>query len=787
MAFKNTPDPDSPEMHHGETTYSSIKRLDRSFEIRMRVRTASAIKGFTHGRVSFDSKEGTIRFSTRNPLSLPDFNEVVREGEVLTFTLLEPGPGSKEWSREIRIMKDSSGRLYSPGIFKTKTRYPPSEGWRTRVYKYKAYFCHPGIETEPKDRSGSITLPFWLERSIERQHRFRSRLAFHCENARQSCRPVDPNVLLAFIQQSVIPRVSEFNRQLGHVAERLSLAVLGMPEPSIFALADFCQMLQRRERSHVPVPEGLSTAIASFLSEVPIDFGPIRAFEHDLKQIMYRERYAPSREVSESDHGTNEVLSSGSGSRRKDLQLRDWEWRPICSAFIAALKRRKAIGAPFYSGWPSSSDQDNKRWGIHFYLNNGGTRASKLVERGVRGLRVEPPVASADTGRSWVNDSRRARRYLCPARIEFRDSISDECWRFRFAVLLHRYTFPEEAVIKEWKLIFDGSGLWLYLVVQAKVAKQSMPGYVGAVHVGWRKSGTEIYPAVVHFKNVTGVEVFHRVVVETASGQEPTKTRAPLHLNMGPSRWGRRSRYWLTDNDILVRKACEYPQGIHIMDTWDSLRLLRQARGKMVCVFKEQLRERLKLEPSALQDMRCWGLHELASGVDEPEVLSAYQAWAARDLMIAGLIRDISKRVSGRLADGYSMIAHDICSLFQANRVSVLAIQSPFLASVARRKNAGARTEEEANMFLHSRANRQNVAPGLLVRKLTEVAEGYGIKIVVIRNPFISRVHRDPDRACGHENPRSAKPWVVCQKCNAGYDQDENAARNMVSLVNGVN
>lgn len=770
--------------------YSGVTHVNGTFFLRMGTTGLAATKGFTHGRVNFDPGTQTIQFSHHPALPLPAFGDFVREGAVLPFTLLAPDGTERSQRRDIVVHKSKDGLLYAPGISKTPANNSREDGWRIRVFKFRTYFTHPGIETEPQDETGRAILPTWLEQSKKRQRRFWNRLVFLCMEARDACRPVEYDEFLSFLKETVLPAVDTFNNSLGRSKEKIRTTKLRTENPSIFALTRFGAFLQYLEKDGKPVPEGLAEKIFAFAKGTKLDFTPINKFERNLTPILKSERYLEEATVVEEEDEGGAMKSrtvyrrltdpAEIEARRSELQLRDWEFKPVAAAFASALKRRKTVGCSFFEGWPQFSFEDEE-WGIHYYLN-GGCDASQLASGGVRGLRLSPAVPAEATGRQWQSGSRRGRRELCPAEISFRDMLSGEQWGFRFALLRHEFPFPDGSHIKEWKLINNRDGLWLCLVVEGRFAKPALSGATGAVHIGWRKEKDEIWPAMIYDPTQTGRAAFHRVTVDVGRCPEKTEQHTPFHIIMGPSRWGRRSKYWISATRPHQRVEPATSGAVQITDTWEGLEHLAAYRDDRKDRFKALLMQSLDPAPSQLTLAGSRTLHQIGEALTNPELQRAYRAWKAEDQEIGNLITTLSARISKRLENGHIQVAHDICKMFVAHGVATVVVQDSLLAKVARKKKGKkTATEAEQKALENSQANRQHVAPGRLLMKLMSLAEEYGLTVVKVDNAFITRnCHAD---GCNHTNPASASRLITCESCGKVYDQDENAARNMVHAL----
>lgn len=772
--------------------YSSVSLTNGTYVLRMQTSGLAATKGFTHGRVSFDPEKETVQFSHHPPLPLPGFRKVVTEGAVLPFALAGPDGDLRKQRRDVCVQKNRAGQLFAQGIAKTPSTRSREEGWRTRVFKFRAYFTHKGIETEPLIAPNRVALPAWLEQSISRQRRFWNRLASLCADARYACRPVQHDEFLSFMNDTVLPAVDSFNNSLGRSRLRIRTDKLRRPDVSVFALSRFGAFLNHLEEEGKPVPDGLAARILKFVNGVKLDYMPINEFQRNLNQIMKEERYLEDaqRVAFEGEDGKRVVRTvyrrltdpAEIEARRPELELRDWEWKPTCAAFVSTLKRRKTLGLLFSEGWPKFRSADRSRWSLHYYLN-GGAAAGLLFGGGIRGLKIGAPVSLEATGSTMQPGSRDALRNMCPARISFRDALSRQQWEFRFAVLRHNHPFPATAQIKEWKLIYNEKGLWLCLVVEAQFAKPlTASGEVGAVHIGWRKEKEEIWPALVYDPAGQGCEAFHRVIVDETRSPEQTQQHTPFRVNMGCSKWGRRSILWISGHPPHLRVEPGTPDAIRVLDTWDGLELLQKWRDSRKNVFKSLLQSSLDPAPPALEKAGLRTLHHLGGSFIDPNLSRAYKAWAEEDRAIGDQITQLSARISGRLEKGYELVARDICRLFADHGVSTIAVQESLLSQVSRKRSRPSENGAADTILKNSQTSRQRVSPALLLQKVRNVAEQYGLAVLAVNNSFISRRHCDGD-GCNHTNPASPNRLITCEKCGKVYDQDENAARNMVEAA----
>ena len=279
-----------------------------------------------------------------------------------------------------------------------------------------------------------------------------------------------------------------------------------------------------------------------------------------------------------------------------------------------------------------------------------------------------------------------------------------------------------------------------------------------------------------------GRDSFHRVVIDTELLPEKSDEHTPFRINMGPSRKGRRSPHWINGSKPHLRSEAVGTGAVQIQDTWNGIEWLGQWRDNRKDIFKSLLLNSLNPVPEGLQKAGVRTLHKIGESLTDSILVMAYKAWAAEDKEIGDLTTEFSARIASRLGNGYSRVAHDICRLLSEHGVSTIAIQNSLLAKVAKKKKPS-NTEVEKALLENSQTNRQRIAPGQFLMKLSSVAEVYGLNVVKVENAYISRAHNNGGPECNHVNPPSVQRLITCEKCGKVYDQDENACRNMVAIA----
>jgi hypothetical protein len=753
-------------------------------------RDLKTIKSFTHGRVLFKTHADTVQFGGLEPVCFPAFSEHVRPGKELKFRLIGP-EGEGRQSRSVTVRETQEGVLYSPGIARTAAKRPRDQGWVNRNYRFRAYLKHPGVTTDLSDHlsQGCDDLPQWIRQSIERQRRFWNRLVELCSQAREACTPVDGEAVRTFVGDTVRPALRGFNEIRRRTRESIPLPQsLNGVRPSAFALLRFGKHLRHLDKLGKPVPPGLADSIFAFAGTAKLDFTPIAEFQRRLPGIVARERLLPEQPTEEyverDGQKANRIgwLSPRSlaevSQLRGDLELRNWEWRPIATVFQAALRRRFSTKAKFFEGWPKHRSADSPDWAIHYFLNGASGDPAQLQGRGIRGLRLDSPLETAFTGHSTlVPGSRKGRRRLCRAEIGFRDTLTGEKRSFSFVVLLHR-EFPENAEIKQWKLVSNREGLWLCFVLQVRLPVLHLEGRTGAVHIGWSKKNDQVTVASIYAPSENAGEEFRNVVVDLAACPAVDELRAPFRVSMGSSRWGRRSSYWVSGQTGL--RVDPFTSGsVQIRDTWEGIDRVMRWRDVGLNEWRKEIRSRVPEMPPSLDKGNADALFPFARSHGEAFPHSVIGEWEQVYAEITKLLAELFGRVSRRLEDGYWRTAHDICSFFRSRNISLIAIQGPILAGLARRTPG----DDESKILSQARVYQHRVAPGKLLLSLETVAESYGMRILKVASYNISRKHSPTIGKCGYVNEEQAGPIGHCHGCGKQYDLEQNALRNMVDAA----
>jgi hypothetical protein len=198
-------------------------------------------KAFTHGSLTFDTKTRTATFAQLPPVAVPSEVEL-REGEALNFQLVGPD-GSPRKQRRSGVLTADKKRpeiLRIGGMAQSPRRFPAEEGWRNEIYKYRAYFTHPGINTTVEGEYQEFTqLPEWLKECIGRQKAFWNRLAWLRRDACRKCSPVPTAEIAEFVANTILPEIDAYNLMLGRKRTKEKMrhpAKLKIEEPGVDGL-----------------------------------------------------------------------------------------------------------------------------------------------------------------------------------------------------------------------------------------------------------------------------------------------------------------------------------------------------------------------------------------------------------------------------------------------------------------------------------------------------------------------------------------------------------------------
>jgi hypothetical protein len=209
-------------------------------------------KSFTHGGIFINLAASTIAFASLPPIPLPE-GFVPKEGASLDFQLVGPDGVLRKQTRSGVLLANEKmpGILRIGGMNKTKRRFPAEDGWGVIVLKSRAYFTHPGVETDQ-------TIPEWLKDSIARMKGLWNRMAWLCRDARRKCSPAATEEIVAFVKETILPAIDAFNDTLGISKMKMKHpAKLKTDAPGVDGLWNFVGQLRQRIEKARPVPDGL--------------------------------------------------------------------------------------------------------------------------------------------------------------------------------------------------------------------------------------------------------------------------------------------------------------------------------------------------------------------------------------------------------------------------------------------------------------------------------------------------------------------------------------------------
>lgn len=238
-------------------------------------------KAFTHGSIVFDTKTKTVTFGKVDPVPMPK-GLTLKEGITLQFQLVAPDGNLRKQKREgvLRFDADHPNIFRIAGHAQTERRFPASEGWTNIVYKYRAYFTHPGLKTDAE-------IPEWLKKSAARQREYWNHLAWLCREARRKCSPEAPEQIKEFVQNTILPAIDQLNDSLGKSKDKMKHpAKLKVEAPGVDGLFHFIGELRVRLKKELPVPEGLLDATLKFAEQFHPDYTPLNNFIKDRKSVV---------------------------------------------------------------------------------------------------------------------------------------------------------------------------------------------------------------------------------------------------------------------------------------------------------------------------------------------------------------------------------------------------------------------------------------------------------------------------------------------------------------------
>jgi hypothetical protein len=712
-------------------------------------------KAFTHGSIVFDANIRQVTFAKLPAVALPEGLQLV-PGATLTFQLVAPDGELRPQSRSGVLTADEKQPwlFHIGGMAKTPRQFSAEDGWMNAVYKYRAYFKHAGLNTDKE-------MPEWLKGSILRQKQLWNRLAWLCREARRHCSPVASEEVIVFIKETIFPEIDAFNNSLGVSKEKMRYpAKLQVEDPGVDVLWRFVGELRGRIEKNRRVPDGLLEKVATFAKQFNADYTPLNEFLINFATIAETEAAA--------------------------LKLRRYEIRPIVTAFKVALDRRKKAKLSWSEGWPLIKYGDSPKssdWGLHYYFNKAGVKSSLLeTKEGVPGLIFGVPLNPADTGHTELG-TWRGGKVLREAEISI-PGDNRERWNFRFGVLQTR-PLPANSHIKEWKLIFRNSRLYLCLVVEMQMPIPVASAPAAGLDIGWRRTeegirfGTLYEPVSWTTRELT---------IDLQKSPKDHKDRVPFRIDLGPTRWDKRNIALLFSNrkpgeEVRLTKATdsvrlvaslfpEWKPGDQIPNALEIKVALQNRRDYIKDHAKILLRQQMgESAPVWLDKAGRLGLLKLQEELkDNAEVQVILKDWSDKDFALGLLASYYVEKLTARLEYGQQQLAWDICRHLREKGITRLIVETSFIAKVAQRHD-----NEDPVSLKRSQKYRQFVAPGKFLQCLKQIAFKAGIVVETHDAMNTTRICM----YCNHLNPATEHDSYQCEECHRMIKQDHNAAVNL--------
>ena len=527
---------------------------------------------------------------------------------------------------------------------KTPRKFPTEDGWGIAIYKYRAYFSHPGVPTDPE-------IPEWLKASIARQSLW-NRLAYFCREARRKCSPAPTAEIVAFVRETILPEIDAFNDSLGRSKAKIKHpAKLKTEMPGPDGLWNFVGQLRTRIEKGRAVPEGLLEKIIVFAEQFKPDYTPLNEFLNNYHNIAAKEA--------------------------TDLGLLRYEIRPTVSGFKAVLDRRKTTKAAWSEGWPLIKYPDSPKaanWGVHYYFNTAGLDSAQIESpKGVPGLTLGPHLKPSDTGHELLTGLAATKRSLRAAEISISGPNHEQC-TFRFGVLYHR-PLPAGSHLKEWKLIYADGALWLCLTVELQHPVPVHSPLAAGLDVGWRRTeeglrfGTLYEPATMSFRELS---------IDMQKSPKDYKDRMPFRIDIGPTRWEKRN---------ILQLLPDWKPGNPIPSSFETRTAMQSRRDYYKDTAKILLRKHLgESMPAWIDKAGRRGLLKLVEEFKEDEVVqNILGTWKQQDEQVGKLVSMYLARSTKRLEYGQAQVAHDVCRYLHDKGVHRLIVETSFLAKVSQR------------------------------------------------------------------------------------------------------
>ena len=706
--------------------------------------TLKTTKAFTHGSIVFDSVARTAVFAKFPAVPLPE-DLPLENGLKLQLRLMTLDGEVRKQVREgiLSASEKRPGILHIGGMAKTPRLFAAEDGWTNEIYKYRAYFTHPGINTSIHNESGQGTdLPQWLKDCIDRQKALWNRLAWLCRDARRQCSPVPTEEIIEFVNNTILPEIDAFNLMLRRARTKEKMRhpdKLKKEMPGVDGLWHFVGELRGRIEKGRVVPDGLLEKVIGFAEQFKAEYTPLNEFLKNFAEIAEREAVA--------------------------LGLRRFEIRPTVGAFKAVLDRRKTTKAPWSEGWPLLKYADSPKaanWGVHYYFNKAGVDSTLLESgNGVPALSFGSPLLPSKTGHEEMTGKRSTYRRMREATISIPGDEPDKTRHdFRFAVLQHR-TLPPNSHLKEWKLIYQDGKLWLCLVVELQRPVPKAAVLSAGLEIGWRRTEEGIRFATLY---EPATKTIREATIDFQRSPKDHKDRTAFRIDLGPTRW---------EKHHITALHPEWKPGEEIPGIIETRMALAARSDYFKNTAKILLRKHLgERTPVWLDKAGSSGLHKVAiEFMDDPTVLEIVNDWEKKNKEIRQLTSVYFDRTTKRIEYGHAQVAHDICRYLKEKGIERLIIEDSFLSKVAQRHD-----NEDPEGLKRSPKYRQFVAPAKFIGVLKNTMAKYGYAVEVHENINLTRLCH----YCDYLNPSTEKEKFNCEGCGQEIKQDHNTAMNLV-------
>lgn len=716
--------------------------------------TLKTTKAFTHGTIVFDITSRTVVFGNLDTVEIPK-GLILEAGKTLTFQLVGSNGKLRPQTRSGALLGNEKHPelLRVSGMAKTPRRFAAEDGWGNAIYKFRAYFTHPGIDMTTDGQFKKFEdLPEWLRGCIERQKALWNRLAWLCRDARRKCSAVSPEQIAEFVANTILPEIDAFNLTRGRDKTKEKMrhpAKLKIAAPGVDGLWSFVGELRGRIEKKLPVPDGLLEKVVEYAEQFKPDYTPLNEFIRDFTEIAEKEAVA--------------------------LKLKRFEIRPTVNAFKAVLDRRKTTAASWSEGWPLIKYPDSPKagnWGIHYYFNKAGV-GSELFENGqsIPGISAGPAFQPAQGGRGRGTISffqpfgsisivgTVTKRALRPVEISI-PAEKGERWNFHFSIMEHR-ALPLNSHIKEWKLIYQDGKLWLCLVVELQRPIPKKDSLAAGLEIGWRRTEEGIRFATLYEPATKSI---CEATINFQRSPRDHKDRVPFRIDLGPTRWEKRH---------ITELLPDWKPKDAIPNVLEIRMALAARRDYLKDTAKIRLRKHLaENTPPWLEKAGSNGLHRLAQEfMEDTTVQTIVNEWEVNNRRIATLSAFYFAQTTERLEYAQLQVAHDICKHLQAKGIGRLILEENFLSKIAQRHD-----NEDPESLKRSQKYRQFAAPGKFVSTVKMIAMKYGIAIESRENINLTRMCH----YCDHLNPATEAETLTCEGCGREIKQDHNTAINLV-------